>query len=79
MYRYTFSLTSTLDVGGLLTPGPYRFTPEHDLVLIVQKAGWAPGSVWKGTENLSLTGIRSPDRPARSESLYRLLYPGPNL
>jgi hypothetical protein len=23
------------------------------------------------------TGIRSPDRPARSESLYRLIYPGP--
>jgi hypothetical protein len=23
------------------------------------------------------TGIRSPDRPARSESLYRLRYPGP--
>jgi hypothetical protein len=22
-------------------------------------------------------GIRSPDRPARSESLYRLSYPGP--
>jgi hypothetical protein len=24
-----------------------------------------------------LTGIRSPDRPARKESLYRLSYPGP--
>ena len=23
------------------------------------------------------TGIRSPDRPSRSESLYRLSYPGP--
>ena len=23
------------------------------------------------------TGIRSPDRPARSDSLYRLIYPGP--
>jgi hypothetical protein len=23
------------------------------------------------------TGIRSPDRPARSKSLYRLRYPGP--
>ena len=28
-------------------------------------------------ENLAPTGIRSPDRPARSESLYRLSYPGP--
>jgi hypothetical protein len=28
--------------------------------------------VWTGAEYLALTGIRSPDRPARSESLYRL-------
>jgi hypothetical protein len=27
--------------------------------------------------NLASTGIRSPDRPARSQSLYRLSYPGP--
>jgi hypothetical protein len=26
-------------------------------------------------ENLAATGIRSPDRPARSQSLYRLDYP----
>jgi hypothetical protein len=25
--------------------------------------GWAPGPVWKGAENLTPTGIRSPDRP----------------
>ena len=31
--------------------------------------------VRKGAENLASTGIRSPDRPARSESLYRLSYP----
>jgi len=36
-----------------------------------------PGPVWTGAENLVPTGIRSPDRPARSESLYRLSYPGP--
>jgi hypothetical protein len=27
-----------------------------------------------GTENLASTGIRSPDRPVSSESLYRLSY-----
>jgi hypothetical protein len=38
--------------------------------------GWvAPEPVWTGAENLAPTGIRSPDRPARSESLYRLRYP----
>jgi hypothetical protein len=38
-------------------------------------AGWAPGPVWTGAENLARTGIRSPDRPARNQSLYRLRYP----
>ena len=38
-----------------------------------------PGLVWTGAENLAPTGIRSPDRPARSESLYRLSYPGRQL
>ena len=36
----------------------------------------APGLVWTGAENLASTGIRSPDRPARSASLYRLRYAG---
>ena len=50
------------------------FTPGKDPVLIVQEAGWAPGPVWRGVENLAATGIRSLDRPARSQSLYRLCY-----
>jgi hypothetical protein len=53
------------------------FTPAKEPVPILQKAGWAPRTVWTGAENLVPTGIRSPDRPARSESLYRLRYPGP--
>ena len=36
-----------------------------------------PGPVWMCPEDLSHTHIRSPDRPARSEWLYRLSYPGP--
>jgi hypothetical protein len=51
------------------------FTPGKDPVPIVQKAGCAPFPVWTGAENLAPTGIRSPDRPARSQSLYRLSYP----
>jgi hypothetical protein len=50
-------------------------TPGKDPVPIVQEAGWASGPVWTGAENLAPTGIRSPDRPARSQSLYRLRYP----
>jgi hypothetical protein len=33
-YRSTFSLTSALDGGGLLTPRPGRFTPGNDPVPI---------------------------------------------
>ena len=57
-----------------LTPRPL-FIPGKDPVPIVQEAGWAPGPVWTGVENFSPIGIRSPDRPARSQSLYRLSYP----
>jgi hypothetical protein len=53
------------------------FTPGKDPLPIVQEAGWAPGPVWIGAENLAPAGIRSPDLPGRSESLYRLRYPGP--
>jgi hypothetical protein len=49
-------------------------TPGKDLVPTVQKTGLAPGSVWTGAENLVPTGIRSPDRLSRSQSLYRLSY-----
>jgi len=28
---------------------------------MVQEAGWAPGPVWTGAENLAPTGIRSSD------------------
>jgi hypothetical protein len=50
------------------------FTPGKDPVPIVQEAGWVSGPVWTGAENLAPTGIRSPDRPARRPSLYRLSY-----
>ena len=39
--------------------------------------GWVgPRAGLDGCEKSRPTGIRSPDRPARSESLYRLHYPG---
>ena len=60
--------------GVSLTPRPL-FTPGEDLVPIVQEVEWAPGPVWTVEENLAPTGIRSPNRPARSLPLYRLSYP----
>ena len=39
--------------------------------------GWVgPRTGLDRRENIASTGIRSPDRPARSESLYRLSYSG---
>ena len=58
---------------------PAALTPGKDPVPIVQEAGRAPGPVWKGAESLTPIGIRSPDRPARSESLYGLSRPGPQI
>jgi hypothetical protein len=57
------------------TPRPL-YHREEDPVLIMEEGGWAPGPVWTGEENLASTGIRSTDRPARSEPLYRLSYRG---
>ena len=57
-----------------VTPRPL-FTHGKDPVPIVQEAGWVPGPVWTGAKNLASTGIQSPDRPAHSQSLYRLSYP----
>ena len=60
--------------GVSVTPRPL-FTPGKDPVPIVRETGWAPWPVWTGVKNLASTGNRSPDRPPRSQSLYRLLYP----
>jgi hypothetical protein len=54
--------------GASLRPRPL-ITPRKVQVPIVQEAGWAPGPVWTGAENLEPTGIRSPDCPTRSQSL----------
>ena len=53
MYSSTLPSTSALDGSGWSTPRPGRFTPRKDPVPIVQEAGWAPGTVWTGAENLT--------------------------
>ena len=71
-YRYgsTLSLTSALDGGGWSTRPPGQLNPGKDALPVIQVAGWAPGPL------SPLTGIRSPDPLARSESVYRLSYRG---
>jgi len=55
------------------TPRPH-FTPRKDPVPILQEAEWASGRVCTG-EKTRLHRNSIPDRPARSQSLYRLSYP----
>ena len=58
-------------------PGP---SPPGKTTVNHGTRGWMrPVTVWKSAENLASIGIRSPDRPARCQSLYRLIYPDPTL
>ena len=57
---------------------PAALYPRKDPVPIVQETGWAPGPVWTGAENIAHTGIRYPDRPARSSVAIPTELPGPN-
>jgi len=49
-------------------------TPGKDPVPIVQESGWAPVPLWTGGKS-RLHRDSIPDRPASSQSLYRLSYP----
>ena len=52
----------------------------RNTVRVVQKVGWAPRAGLDGRgKSRPPTGIQSQNRPASSESLYRLSYRGPRL
>ena len=55
------------------TPRPH-FTPGKDPVPILQEAGWTPWPVWTGGKTHHQRDSIQ-DRPACSQSLYRLSYP----
>ena len=55
------------------TPPPH-FTSGKDPVPVLQEAGWTPGPVWTGGKSRPHRDS-IPDRPARSQLLYRLSYP----
>ena len=55
------------------------YSRETGRVPTVQEAGWPPGPIWTGVRKrkcLANACVRTPNRPARSESLYRLSCPG---
>ena len=67
-------MTETLE-GGEWSAARPRCTlpPGKDPVPIVQEAGWAPGPVWTGGKSRPRRDS-IPDRPRRSQLLYRLSY-----
>jgi hypothetical protein len=76
MYSSTLPSTSAVDEGGWSTRRPGRYTPGiHCTVSWVCPRAGLDGCGKSRPPN----GIRSPDRPARSESLYRLSHPGPSV
>jgi len=77
MHSSTLPSTSVL-VGGGQRHAPAALYPRERPGNHCIGAWWASGPVWRGAENVARpSGIGSPDRPARNESLYRLSYPGP--
>ena len=65
-----------MDVDGQRHAPAALYTRE-DLVPIVQEAGWAPGSVWTGAENLASTGFRVATPTELSRPCAKLDVPTP--
>ena len=57
------------------TPRPL-YSLERAPVVTLQEARLASGPVWKDVENFAPTGFRTLNRPAGSNSLFQLRYPG---
>jgi len=74
----TFSLILALNGGGWSTPSPARLTPEKVTRYSLYPRLGGPQSRSGLMRKISFPpGFDSPDRPALSESLYGLRYPGP--
>ena len=82
MYSSTLPSTSALDGGWVVnaTPRPLYPPPPagRTLYLLYRRLGGPQGRSGPVRKISPHTGIRSPDRPARSESLYQLSYRGPH-
>jgi len=73
----TLSLTSALDGVGGQRHAPAALPPGKTWYSLYRRLGGPQGQSGHMRKISPPTGIRSPDRPARSKSLYRLSYPGP--
>ena len=77
MYSSTFSLTLALDEGWWSAPCTGCLPPVMTWYPLYRRLVRPPVPVWMDAEHTVPTRLRSLDCPARSKSLYRLCYPGP--
>ena len=77
MYSSTLPLTSALDGCEWSAPRPGCFAPRKTRYLLYRKLGGPQVRSGRMRKFSPPTGIRSPDRPACSESPYRLSAPCP--
>ena len=68
-YRCTLSLTSALEAVGGQRHAPARLPPVKTQYSLYRRMGRPHGSSGRVPKISPQTGIRSPDHPARSESL----------
>lgn len=62
--------------GRVVSATPWPFYPQGIApVPVLKEPEWVSGPVWNGAENLTLTGLGTPNRTASSESLYRRCHP----
>jgi len=66
-------MTAALEGGEWSAARFGRTYPVKEPIPILQEAGWAPGPVWTGGKSRP-NRDSIPDRPVRSQSLYRLSY-----
>jgi hypothetical protein len=79
MCSFALSLISALDGVGHQTPHLSCFIPGNETWYpLYMRLGGSQARSGRVRKILSPTGIRSPDRLTRSESLYRLSYPSIN-
>ena len=71
-------LGASMGVGGQ-HHAPAALRPRKTAYPLYGRPGRPQGRSGRVRKISPPTGIRSPDRPARSESLYRLSYPDPSL
>ena len=72
IYCSILSLTLGARWSGWSKSRPGLFTSSNDQERMVREARWAPGPVWTDAEYLASNEIRTPKRPDRSLSQYRL-------